>query len=270
MILVSARGEPEFIAWPIRQAAHVILWAPAPINAMAAVVQVAIGIGLMFRRAVRPAIVASVLWSLNVWIIGEAAGGLAAGSGMLLTGAPGAVLLYAVLAIAVWPDCDRPRRWLPLAWGVLWISGAVLQVLPGQASNRAIAASISANADLAPGWLRSIDHSLLSILPTNGVSLVVVLVILQVVIGLSALADSRYRACGVGLGILFALAAWFVGESLGTYWTGLATDPNSGPLIVLLAFGVLVTASPASRLGTPRPEPMGDSQPAGASRPAAP
>ena len=88
VILPTAQGQPAFISWPIHQPAHVILSAPGPIDVLAALIQIAVGIGLMFRRAARPAIVVSVLWSLNVWIVGEGIGGLAGGSGMLLTGAP--------------------------------------------------------------------------------------------------------------------------------------------------------------------------------------
>lgn len=241
VILPAADGQPGFVAWPIHQAAHMILWAPGPINAIAALVQIGIGIGLMFRAWVRPAILLSLLWSLNVWILGEGIGGLGGGKAMLLTGAPGAVLLYAVLAAAVWPGRDRPARWLNGAWVSLWVGGAILQVLPGQASNRAIRASLSANADSAPGWLRSVDHTLLSALPTAGRSIVVGLVVLQLVIGLSAFAPHWCRIGGIVLGILFAAVAWVIGESIGTYWTGLATDPNSGPLIGLMALGILAT-----------------------------
>jgi hypothetical protein len=254
VILPSAHGQPGFIAWPIHQAVHLILWAPGPVNAVVALAQIGIGVGLMFRVSVRPAIVVSILWSLNVWVVGEGAGGLAAGTGMLLTGAPGAVLLYAVLAAAVWPGRDRPARWLTRAWVSLWVGAAILQALPAQASNRAIRASISANADDAPGWLRSLDHAILSALPRGGRSIVFAVVALQLIIGLSALAGRSYRLWGTALGTLFALIAWVLGESLGTYWTGLATDPNSGPLIALMGFGVAVTTigRPASRLAAAR------------------
>ena len=251
VILPAANRQPSFIAWPIHQAVHVTLWAPGPINAVAALLQIGIGIGLMLRASVRLAIVVSILWSLNVWIVGEGSGGLVTGTGMLLTGAPGAVLLYAVLAAAVWPGRDRPAPWLARAWVSLWVGAAILQLLPEQASNRAIRASISANADQAPGWLRSLDHLCLSALPPGGQSIVIAAVALELVIGLSALAARPYRTCGIGLGILFALMAWIVGESLGTYWTGLATDPNSGPLIVLMGLGVAVTTSGTMRRRSP-------------------
>ena len=48
--------------------------------------------------------------------------------------APGAALLYAVLALVAAPRCDgaaaaeRPPRWTAAAWAALWLGGAVLQL----------------------------------------------------------------------------------------------------------------------------------------------
>jgi hypothetical protein len=52
------------------------------------------------------------------------------------------------------------------------------------------------------------------------------------------------------LGGLAALGIWAVGESFGQIYSGQATDPNSGPLLVLLAASVYSTAS---SLGTSSP-----------------
>ena len=53
--------------------------------------------------------------------------------------APGAALLYAVLALVAAPRCDgaaaagRPPRWTAAAWAALWLGGAVLQLWRQQA-----------------------------------------------------------------------------------------------------------------------------------------
>jgi len=39
----------------------------------------------------------------------------------------------------------------------------------------------------------------------------------------------------IALAIVVAVAIWVVGENFGQIFTGAATDPNSGPLLVLLA-----------------------------------
>ena len=39
----------------------------------------------------------------------------------------------------------------------------------------------------------------------------------------------------LAVAIVLALAIWLVGEDLGDVFTGRGTDPNTGPLLVLLA-----------------------------------
>jgi len=244
VIAPAAQGQPGFVAAPIRLAGHIILWAPGPFNAVFALIQLAIGLGLLSRRTVRPALVLSVLWSLNVWYLGEGLGGLAGGKAMLLTGAPGAALLYAVLSLAIWPGRDRPAPWLAGAWCFLWGGGVALQLIAGGA---AVRDALSTSAQAAPGWMHSLDHALLSALPKSGTAILIALVAVQAWVGLAVLIGPRSRAIPLGGGIVLALAFWLFGESLGMYWTGVATDPNSGPLLVLMALAVLSTAPAPNR-----------------------
>jgi hypothetical protein len=60
VIRSAAEGQPGFVAAPIHLASHIILWAPGAFNAGFALIQLAIGVGLLFRRTVRPALVLSV------------------------------------------------------------------------------------------------------------------------------------------------------------------------------------------------------------------
>ena len=62
---------------------------PSVFNAAFASLQLAIGIGLLMRRAVVPALLASIVWALAVWYLGEGLGGLTGSNAALLTGAPG-------------------------------------------------------------------------------------------------------------------------------------------------------------------------------------
>jgi hypothetical protein len=59
-----------------------------------ATIQLAIGAGLLFPRAVRPALVTSFFWAIGVWVFGEGLGGLLLGSASALSSAPGSVFLY--------------------------------------------------------------------------------------------------------------------------------------------------------------------------------
>jgi hypothetical protein len=257
VIAPAGEGQPGFVSSGVHWAADLVASHPAAWDTAFAAVQLAIGVGLLVPRAVRPALVASLAWSAGVWFFGEGLGGLASGHADLLTGAPGAVLLYAVLALGVWPTAARPgtdeeppARWLPLAWAVLWVGGAALQLLPGQNRIGDVTDAIRGNADDAPGWLAHLDHSAATALGGSGATALIALVGVQAAIGLAAIpADALRRAAGVA-GIAVSVLFWVFGQSLGELWTGRSTDPNAAPLVVLLALAMM--SSPAFVPGVSR------------------
>ena len=88
-LLNNAHNQPDVIRWIITNVGnfvgpHVAVW-----NTFFALIQVAIGLGLLFRRTVRPALVVSFFWAFGVWFFGEGLGLLFTGSASALTGAPG-------------------------------------------------------------------------------------------------------------------------------------------------------------------------------------
>ncbi|MDE3070790.1 MAG: hypothetical protein KGJ43_08695, partial [Acidobacteriota bacterium] len=100
----TAQGNPAPIAHSVLWGAHVMLAHPVLWNALFATAQLALGLGLLWRRTVRLALAASIAWSLAVWWLGEGFGGVLSGTASPLTGAPGAVILYALLALLAWPS----------------------------------------------------------------------------------------------------------------------------------------------------------------------
>ena len=81
------------------------------LNTIFATIQLLLGLGIAFRPTVRVALAASVAWSLGVWWFGEGLGGVLSGGASPLNGAPGAVILYALLAVLLWPaDRGAGRR----------------------------------------------------------------------------------------------------------------------------------------------------------------
>jgi hypothetical protein len=233
-----AAGQPQFVAGPVHWAANIIAAHPVAWDVPFATIQVLLGVGLLVPRTVKPAIIISVLWSLAVWYLGEGFSGLASGHASLLTGAPGGVLLYAVLALAAWPrgDASReaPASWLPLAWAVLWVGGAIFQALPGQNTGTAVAGTILGG----PGWLGRLDASVGRWSTQHGTTVVVALVFVEALIGLGAL-YRKSRGVAVAAGFVLALLIWVVAQDVGQLYTGQATDPNSGLLIALFAIAVL-------------------------------
>jgi hypothetical protein len=235
VIAPTAAGQPDFVAGPVEWGASMIAAHPVAWDVPFAAAQLLIGLGLLVPRTARPALAASIPWSLGVWFFGEGLAGLASGHASLLTGAPGAALLYGVLALAAWPRRDpwheAPARWVPVAWAILWVGGAIFQALPGQNTGTAVASG-------APGWLGRLDTWVAGWTTRQGTAVVVALVVAEALIGLAAL-HSRSRGPAVAAGFVLALAIWVVGQDFGQLYSGQATDPNAAPLIGLMGLAIL-------------------------------
>jgi hypothetical protein len=234
-----AAGQPHLVAGPVQWTANIIAAHPVAWDVPFAAVQLLIGLGLLVPRTARFALAASLPWAIGVWFFGEGLSGLASGHASLLTGAPGAALLYGVLALAAWPQRDpaheAPARWLPLAWAVLWVGAAIFQALPGQNTGTAVSGAITGGA---PGWLSRLDASVAGWSTRHGTTVVVALVAAEALIGLAAL-HRRTRVLAVTAGCVLALAIWVIGQDLGQLYSGQATDPNTAPIIALLAIAIL-------------------------------
>ncbi|MEV0186403.1 hypothetical protein AB0I54_45395 [Streptomyces sp. NPDC050625] len=221
-------------------AAHPAVW-----NPLFASLQVALGVGLLWRRTARLALGLSILWALAVWVVGEGFGGLFMGGTSLLTGAPGAALLYALIAIALWPRRDRSARsgqsiadggllggtvarW---SWLVLWIGTAALELEP---ASHVPGAQLTNAGEDEPAVVAAVNHAVGGLFTGRGILFAVVFGLLQIAIGMGVLAQ-RTRRWALSAGIGLALATGILGQDLGGLLTGHATDPGTGPLLVLFA-----------------------------------
>jgi hypothetical protein len=247
VIAPIGEGQPGFVSGPVHLAATVIAANPVVWNLPFAAIQLLLGIGLLVPRTARLTLAASIAWALGVWYLGEGLSGMASGHASMIAGAPGSALIYALLAAAAWPRQDgsreRPASWLRFAWAGVWVGMAVFQALPGQNSGTAVASALTAGTEGAPAWLASLDSSVGSWAAGHGLLLVIALVVAEALIGIGALAR-RFRTPAVALGLALALAFWVMGQDLGALYTGQATDPNSGPVLALMAI-TLLAGSPA-------------------------
>lgn len=260
VLLPAGSGQPGWVSAVVDFSARQIAVHPAAWNAAFAAVQLALGAGLLVPRLVRPALLASGLWAAGVWWLGEGFGGLWSGHASLVTGAPGAVVLYAVLAAAAWPlpgrgeGRDRPGQpvaaWFPLAWLVTWLGGAWLQLLPGQNRPADLSMEVSNSAG-APGWLAHADTLAASAASHGGALLFTVVVTLMAAIGVTGWRAGPLRAISAALGAGLALVFWVVGENFGELYSGHATDPNSGPLLIVMALALLGSARRRAETGRP-------------------
>ncbi len=252
----AGAGQPGWVAAGPSFAEHLLAHAPVLLNALFATLQLALGLGLLWRRTVRVALIGSVVWGLAVWYLGEGLGGVASGHADLLTGTPGAAVLYAVVAVMAWPRAtpdgvgEAPPPWSRAAWAAVWVLGGVLRALPGQNTPAELAAEVRGNTDGAPGWLASADTRMAGWVHDGGTTLVVCLIVGSALIGLLALAGGRIAQVAVSVGTLLAVAYWVFGQSLGELYTGQSTDVNTAPVIVLLGAGVF--GSSAQRYASAR------------------
>jgi hypothetical protein len=256
-------GQPNWVAGSVNWGAHQLASNQAVFNTLFALVQVAIGIGLLYRPAVKRAIVLSFAWVLVVWWFGEAFGMLfMATIGMggvpmasALNGAPGAVLLYGLIAASVWPN-GRPGGLLGVrgtkrTWGVLWLYFAFLWLTPPSTAANGITNTINA-APSGMSWLSTVQDWVANRASGNGEWLAILLALVSVAIALGVLLDRQPRKALIA-GIVLALAYWVLGEGFGGLFAGGATDPNTGPLLVLLACSVYALL-PAERSAGAAPE----------------
>jgi hypothetical protein len=260
VVLPSAQHNPTPVADSVTWAAHQILAHPVLANAGFATAQLAIATGILGRRTVRVALAASIAWSLAVWWFGEGLGGVLTGRASPLSGAPGAAVLYALAAILLWPARDAPRESsrdsrphghaARLLWVLLWGSLCYLALQPANRSSEDLRTMLSAEASGEPGFLRSLDHAAADLVAAGGNGTPIVLALLLVVSASAVLLPHPLGRIALALSIALALLIATVGENLGGILTGTATDPNTGPLLILLALGFL-TRDPGPVAGAP-------------------
>jgi hypothetical protein len=250
VILPMTQGQPSFVSGAMTHVAHLVSVQPALANSVFAGIQILIGIGLLIRETVKPALVLSFVWALGVWALGEGFGMLFTGAASPLTGAPGAALLYVAIGVLVWPRVKGPAVSGPAAaegplgewggkaiWAVTWIGMGILWLLPANRAGASISGAISSSITGEPGWLAHVQLSVAHALGTGGGSVAVVCGVLSFVIGLGPLL-SRHTTVFLVAGAALALDYWVFGEAFGGVFTGLGTDPNTGPLLVLLALAL--------------------------------
>jgi hypothetical protein len=262
MIGGTATGNPGVIARPITWNATLVEHHQVLINTLFATIQLLIGLGIAFRPTVRLALGASIPWAVGVWWFGEGLGGVLSGTASPLNGAPGAVIIYALLAVLLWP-ADRSGEPAPFTaaravgahiaralWLVLWLSLAYFALTPANRAPQAVNGMIAAMQSGEPGWLASIDKGAASLVAGQGLAASVTLAAALVVIALGVYLPAPAARATLVLAVAVAAVIWVFGEAFGATLTGGGTDPNSGPLLALLA----LTYWPVKAM-TPAPPP---------------
>lgn len=276
IILPGAHGQPTPIAWSITSIGHFLMRDGAVWNFLFASIQLAIGVGILMPRYFRQALTLSFIWILGVWWFGEGLGMLLTGTASPLTGAPGAVLIYGVIGLMVWPRAHsvsgdasadanstlatsaKPKKKRvgldsavgasgPFgtttglgAWAALWVLFAILWLSPFNRSSQSIFNMLSSAAVGQPGWYGQFLNSTAHFFAGDGTGVAWILAIGSLAIGLGPLVTRKpmgFFIAGAALELLF----WVTGQAFGGMFTGMGTDPNAGLLVALLAVSVMPT-----------------------------
>ena len=266
MLAGTASGNPSVIARPITWDATLVGHHLVPINTPFATIQLLIGLGIAFRPTLRPALAASIVWALGVWWFGEGLGGVLNGVASPLNGAPGAVIIYALLAVLLWPADRQPAAPFTAAravgtqvaralWLVLWLSLAYFALTPPNRAPGAVSGMISGMESGQPGWLAVIDRGAASLVAGQDLAASIALAVALVVVAAGVYLPPGIAKATLVLAIVVALVIWVVGEGFGMILAGGATDPNSGLLLALLAltyWPVKAMTAPAAAVGQER------------------
>ncbi len=300
----AAGGNPAIVAGPVSWSSRLIGAHGAVATIAIAAVEVLIGLGIAWRPTVRLALGVSLAWALGVWWLGEGFGGLFTPDANAVAGAPGAVIIYAMLAAVLWPPRQaagraasgsgagrgatggRPGAWGSSAaaaggtvasgpaatalWLLLWGGLAVLSLWQAVTAPTTLQRYFTDMAGGQPRWLASADTALAGQLAHNGATVSLVLAGLLAVIAAAVFLPVAGRRLVLGVAAALAVVVWSIGQGFGGILTGMATDPNSGPLLLLAIVAywparAVVTADASvdagELAGSARPSPVRTARP---------
>lgn len=237
MLTGMEAGEPHWLASSIGWGARIANGNLDVWNTLFALTQVLIGLGLLYRPTVKLALAGSFAWVFIVWWFGEAFGMLFTNVSSPLTGAPGGVLLYGLIGLVVWPSV-RPGglvgvRGAKIIWAALWIVTGWLWLLAANTTANATSSAIRGTPS-GISLINTLAGHLANLTEGNGLFVAVILAAISAAIGIAVGVDWHAETF-LWLSIYLNLAYWIFGQGLGGLATGSATDPNSGPLLILLA-----------------------------------
>jgi hypothetical protein len=246
LLATMADGNPAVIARPITWDAALVGHHLTLLNTVFATIQLLLGLGIAFRPTVRVALAASVAWSVAVWWLGEGLGGVLTGGANPLSGAPGAVIIYALIAVLLWPaDRTRPAPFTaaravgaPAArflWLVFWLSQCYFMLTPANRAPQATSAMIAGMADGEPGWLAALLRGAASLTTQQGLATSVAFGAAFAVIAVGVYLPAPALRAVLVLTLVVAAVIWVFAQALGAIIASGSTDPNSAPLLALLA-----------------------------------
>lgn len=237
-----ASGQPSFMAAIVNWGITIWNTNPAVTDTLAALLQIAIGVLLLFPlsgKISRTGLWISVVWGVIVWLCGEGAGLLLTGSASFYTGAPGAVTIYVLIAILLLWQIDA--RVYPKVAGWLMVLGAALQLQPSLWSSNSVMMNFMPAMNDPVGPFASLPNYLANLTGLAPVEANLILAALLLVVGLILILKPN-RTTGI-IALIFLFLVWWLGQDFGqlsAIWSGTPTDPNTAPILALMLIPLFV------------------------------
>ncbi len=261
VMVPAAQGQPAPIAASLNMIIAITTQYLVQVNWVIALVQIALGVLFLWGRWLKQTIIASAIWAVIVWYGGEGMSLLLTGHASALTGAPGAVLLYPLLGLVLYPRAT-PRiapassrgpveagvggvlSRLQLRWVIagFWVFVALLQLQPswwqaGQISQTI--ASQEGQGGFNGALVDPILKALASLTANSEVLTNIILIVIFLALGIGlALTNERQLRYWLIASIVVSAILWWGAEGFGMILTGMATDFNSGLLLIVIALAV--------------------------------
>jgi hypothetical protein len=156
------------------------------------------------------------------------------------------VLFYAVLAVLLWPSEGSNTPFVATRtvgvstaraiWAGMWAVLALLSVVGAGRSPQALRDLVAGlNNGSQPGWLAHIDRSAESLFLHHGATTAILLAVVCLIVALGVFLPPQITQATLVLAIVVFAIIWVAVQNFGGILAGGATDPNSGPLVILLA-----------------------------------
>lgn len=262
ILLPSASGNPSWLGDSILWSARIVEADPIFANALFATLELVIGLAIAWRRSLRVGLFVSVAWALLVWWLGEGFGGILSGGASVLSGAPGAALLYALLAVLLWPRRQGGLTSYVAAnpvgpmnarviWLLLWSGLAALNFQPQNLRQESVQSMILGTADGQPAWIAVLIREFAGLSARYEMTLAIFGTVILSAIALGIFLPTQLVRGVVIAALAIAASVWVFGEALGALFGGRGTDVDSGPLLALIALAYWPTKSVLGTSTTP-------------------
>lgn len=211
------------------------------VDSISAVLQIFLGLALLIlrsRRFVSLIGALSFVWAIAIWIFGESLG--APGIGMsMLTGFPGAALLYAIASLILIFNFTQKTEMAIFRYtlATVFIISALLQAIPanGYWISGSIASVTGPYAYIyEPHALSAVLYNIAVVLSSRVVPWNMLLTIALLAIGTAWIVKPRVASIA---SIPVSAIIWFIGQDFGIFG-GYGTDPNTGFVLVLMSLAV--------------------------------